>query len=142
MKQYRFAVGSAVIVAGLAFLVVSSVSQSAARHMTLPMLLEQDEADGRVQLGGCKVVEGSIQWDTYRHRSDFEVTDGERTLSVRYIGNAILPDTFQDKAVVVLEGEFIAEKNRFDAEVVFAKCPSKYEGQNYEDHVKAMGNNS
>ena len=59
-------------------------------------------------------------------------------LSVQYTGNAVLPDTFQDKALVVLEGEFVADQSRFDAEVVFAKCPSKYEGQKYEDHVEAM----
>jgi len=141
MKQYRFVAGSLVIVACLVFLLVSSVEQSAARHMTLPMLLEQvkeSNTDGRIQLGGCTVVEGSIQWDTYRHRPQFDVSDGERTLSVQYTGNAVLPDTFQDKALVVLEGEFVADQSRFDAEVVFAKCPSKYEGQNYEDHVEAM----
>ena len=32
----------------------------------------------------------------------------------------------------------VADQSRFDAEVVFAKCPSKYEGQKYEDHVEAM----
>ena len=26
----------------------------------------------------------------------------------------------------------------FAAEIVFAKCPSKYEGQSYEGHVQAM----
>ncbi len=141
MKQYRFVAGSLVIVACLVFLLVSSVRQSAARHMTLPMLLEQVEesnAHGRIQLGGCTVVEGSIQWDTYRHRPQFEVSDGERTLSVHYTGNAVLPDTFQDNALVVLEGEFVPDQSRFDAEVVFAKCPSKYEGENYKDHVEAM----
>ncbi len=142
MKQYRFVAGSIVIVACLAFLLVSGVRQSAARHMTLPMLMEEVEtssADGRIQLGGCTVVEGSIQWDTYRHRPQFEVSDGERTLAVHYTGNAVLPDTFQDNALVVLEGEFVADRSRFDAEVVFAKCPSKYEGESYEGHVEAMG---
>lgn len=100
MRQHRFAVGSVVIVAGLAFLFVSGIRESAARHMTLPTLLgEVDEpsAEGHIQLGGCTVVEGSIQWDSYRHRP------------------------------------------RFKAEVICAKCPSKYEGKSYEDHVEAMG---
>ena len=142
MRQHRFAVGSVVIVAGLAFLFVSGIRESAARHMTLPTLLgEVDEpsAEGRIQLGGCTVVEGSIQWDTYRHRPRFEVTGGERTLSVRYVGNAVLPDTFQDNALVVLEGQYVAAADPFEAEVIYAKCPSKYEGKSYEDHVEAMG---
>ena len=52
----------------------------------------------------------------------------------------MLPDTFKDKALVVLEGEYVAAKDSFDAEVVFAKCPSKYEGQDYGGHVQAMKN--
>jgi cytochrome c-type biogenesis protein CcmE len=95
-------------------------------------------ADERVQLGGCTVVEGSIHWDEYRHRPDFTVTDGERVLRVRYTGSAVLPDTFKDRAQVVLEGRYLAAQDLFDAKVVFAKCPSKYEGQDYQGHVQAL----
>ena len=34
----------------------------------------------------------------------------------------------------------IKANSSFDAEVVFAKCPSKYEGQDYDGHVQAMKN--
>ena len=139
--RYKFIVGSIVVTAGLAFLLITGVRQSAARHMTLDMLLDPAAAsevrDRRIQLGGCTVVAGSIDWDEYRHRPEFTITDGALDLRVRYTGNAVLPDTFRDQAQVVLEGRF-SQPNRFEADVVFAKCPSKYEGESYDDHVEAL----
>ena len=114
--------------------------------MTLQNLMEAAHSDAlegqRIQLGGSTVVPGSIQWDKYRSSAEFDITDGERSLRVRYVGNAVLPDTFKDEALVVLEGEYQATHGAFDAEVVFAKCPSKYEGQDYEGHVQAMKDQS
>ena len=139
--RYKFVVGSVVVSAGLVFLLISGVRQSSARHLTLDMLLTQaansELRDRRIQLGGCTVVDGSIRWDEYRHRPAFTVTDGERALQVRYTGNAVLPDTFRDRALVVLEGR-LTQAKQFEADVVFAKCPSKYEGESYDDHVEAL----
>jgi cytochrome c-type biogenesis protein CcmE len=142
MKKYQFILGSAVIAAGLVYLFATGVQQSAAMHLTLPALMEQlgqrDFKGQRLQLGGGTVVPGSIKWDEYHHRPEFTITDGQHTLLVRYTGNAVLPDTFKEKAVVVLEGHYKADQQLFDAQVVFAKCPSKYEGQSYETHMESM----
>ena len=139
--RFKFVAGSIVVTAGLVFLLISGVQQSSARHLTLGMLLDQaansELKDLRIQLGGCTVVDGSIRWDEYRHRPEFTVTDGEHDLKVRYTGNAVLPDTFKDKALVVLEGRF-TQSNQFEADLVFAKCPSKYENESYDDHVEAL----
>lgn len=136
----QFAIGSIIVAIGIAALLVMGVRQSSSRHMTLDVLLGEghEVAERRIQLGGCVVVPGTIEWDEYRHRPEFQITDGESQISVRYTGNAVLPDTFQDRAQVVIEGHFRPDDGRFDAEVVFAKCPSKYEGQDYEDHVDAL----
>lgn len=142
MRKYQFVLGSIVIAAGLIYLFTTSVQQSAAMNLTLPALMDQlsqkDFKDQRIQLGGGTVVPGSIKWDEYHHRPEFTITDGQHTLQVRYTGSTVLPDTFKDKAIVVLEGHYKPDQNFFDAQVVFAKCPSKYEGQNYEAHVEAM----
>lgn len=110
--------------------------------MTLRDLAKQvvatDLEGKRIQLGGCKVVPGSIRWDEYRHRPAFTVADSTYSLEIRYVGNAVLPDTFKDEAQVVLEGYYDLGTNCFEAQIVFAKCPSKYEGQSYEGHVQAM----
>ena len=139
MRSHRFTIGAVLIAASLVYLLVTSVEQSAARHVTLSTLLEEGDWNGRrLQLGGSTVVVGSIQWDQFRHRPEFEITDGVRNLRVRYSGNSVLPDTFKDEAQVVLEGQYDASEERFDAKVIFAKCPSKYEGQDYQGHIDAM----
>ncbi|MCC7263106.1 MAG: cytochrome c maturation protein CcmE [Candidatus Latescibacteria bacterium] len=142
MKKYQFLFGSLIIAAGLIYLFASGVQQSSAMHLTLPALMDQlghkDFKGQRLQLGGGTVVPGSIKWDEYHHRPEFTITDGEHSLQVRYSGSTVLPDTFKDKAIVVLEGHYRADQQLFDAQVVFAKCPSKYEGQSYDDHADAL----
>lgn len=137
----KFIVGAAVILAGLIYLFISGFQQSQATHMTVSTLVErlrsEDLQERRIQLGG-EVVEGSIEWDEYHHRPTFVVTEGGVRVAVKYTGNAILPDTFKDRSPVVLEGYYVSETSLFEAEVVFAKCPSKYEGQSYDDHVETV----
>ena len=135
--KLKLAIGSLVVTLGVIALIMMGVRQSSARHMTLDVLIDQAAGDisgRRIQLAGCTVVPGTIEWDEYRHRPVFQITDGERQMQVRYTGNAVLPDTFQDRAQLVMEGHFVPESGRFEAEMVMAKCPSKYEGQNYDEH--------
>ena len=144
MYRHKFTAGALVVATGLFYLFLTGFQQSSSTHMTLQSLTEAAQEDGlkgeRIQLGGSTIVPGSIQWDKYQSSAAFDITDGERTMRVQYVGNAVLPDTFKDEALVVLEGEYVAGNNSFDAEVVFAKCPSKYEGQDYDGHVQAMKN--
>ena len=76
MKRYKFTLGALLIAVSLIYLLITSVQQSAAMHMTLSTLLQQagqnDFEDQRIQLGGCSVVEGSIQWDQYHHLSPIQ----------------------------------------------------------------------
>ena len=87
-----------------------------------------------IGLGG-NVVEGSIQWDKFRHRPTFLVAEGGKTLTVRYVGNNMVPDTFKDGSPVVLEGRYVVGEGVFAAEVIMAKCPSKYEGALTKEEV-------
>lgn len=144
MYRHKFTAGALVVATGLFYLFLTGFQQSSSTHMTLQSLTEAAQSDGlkgqRIQLGGSTIVPGSIQWDKYQSSAAFDITDGQRTMRVQYVGSAVLPDTFKDEALVVLEGEYVAAKSSFDAEVVFAKCPSKYEGQDYDGHVQAMKN--
>ncbi|HJP33408.1 MAG: cytochrome c maturation protein CcmE [Candidatus Latescibacteria bacterium] len=137
----KLLVGSAIVALGVIALMILGVRQSSSRHVTLDVMVELPAAEisgRRIQLAGCTVVPGTIEWDEYRHRPVFQITDGTRHMQVRYTGNAVLPDTFQDRAQLVMEGRFLPDQDRFEAEVVMAKCPSKYEGQNYDDHRSAQ----
>jgi cytochrome c-type biogenesis protein CcmE len=140
MARPKFVVGAGVIGAGLIYLMVAGFQQSSSSHMTLATFTTRAESlEGeRLQIGGCTVVLGSIEWDEYRHRPRFKVADDRHSLQVRYTGNTVLPDTFKDEALVVMEGYYDLTARQFEAQVVFAKCPSKYEGENYEDHVVAL----
>jgi cytochrome c-type biogenesis protein CcmE len=146
MKRHKFTVGALVVATGLFYLFLTGFQQSSSMHATLQSLTEEvgngNLAGQRIQLGGSTVVPGSIAWDKYKSSAEFDITDGERILHVRYVGSALLPDTFKDEAMVVLQGEYDAQRRAFDAEVVFAKCPSKYEGQDYEGHMQAMQDKS
>ncbi len=145
MVRHKFYFGSVVILTGLGYLIWTSFQQSTSMHLTLDMLMEKVKLDQhiseRIQLGGSTVVPGSILWDKYKSRATFTITDGEHDLIIRYVGNALLPDTFKDDALVVLEGKYNSQKTSFEADLVFAKCPSKYEGQDYDKHVDAMKKN-
>ena len=142
MSRNKSLVGSFIIVACLIYLIASSFEQATSIHLTLNTLNRMVSKDNvladRIQLGGSTVVPGSIKWDKYKSKATFDIADELDTLEVAYIGNALLPDTFKDSALVVLEGNYNVSSNKFEADLVFAKCPSKYEGQDYDDHVKAM----
>jgi cytochrome c-type biogenesis protein CcmE len=72
------------------------------------------------------VVDGSIAKQLAQGYVDFAMHDdgSDATLSVRYLGIDV-PDVFADGAEVVVEGRVDGE--RFMADRVLAKCPSKYE---------------
>ena len=117
MRRTRFTVGAAVILAGLIYLFVAGFQQSKATHMTVSSLMERARSEDlrgqRIQLGG-EVVEGSIQWDEFHHRASFTVAEGGMQVPVRYVGNAVLPDTFKDGSSVVLEGYYRTDTGIFE----------------------------
>ena len=143
MGRLRFVAGGVIIAVGVGVLVLTGVRQSASAHTTLAGLLHAPPAGRaalrRVQLGGSRVVPGSIVWGEFRSRPAFSITDGTRTLRAEYIGHATLPDTFQDGAPLVLEGRYDSTAEVFYAEVIYAKCPSRYEGLSYDRHLAARG---
>ena len=129
MRRHKFTLGSLVIAAGLIYLFAAGVQQSTATHLTLQTLMDGTIDQGqRIQLGGGTVVPGSIEWDQYRSRPEFVITDGQHTLRVRYVGHTVLPDTFKDEALVVLEGEYHLADQIFAADLVFAQMPFQIRG--------------
>jgi cytochrome c-type biogenesis protein CcmE len=78
-----------------------------------------------VRLSG-EVVDGSIESDPSAGTVRFAVSDGISTVPVVYRGP--MPDTLRDEAEAVVEGELGAD-GVFHADVLFAKCPSKFEAK-------------
>ena len=124
-KQAKFGVGISVIVASLGFLAWLGYGESKTYYHTIAELetLNSSAKSQRMRIGGTVAV-GSI-----RHlagRVDFVLEGEGKTLPVSYIGTDPLPDTFVDKSQALVEGR-PGPEGRFVAEVVQAKCASKYE---------------
>jgi cytochrome c-type biogenesis protein CcmE len=75
-----------------------------------------------MRVGGT-VAAGSIH--RFTGRVDFVLEGEGKSLPVSYVGSDPLPDTFVDKSQALVEGR--PTDGRFVAEVVQAKCASKYE---------------
>jgi cytochrome c-type biogenesis protein CcmE len=74
-------------------------------------------------------VSGNVRAGSISHRDgrvNFVLEEQGKDLSVSYIGNDPLPDTFKDGAQALVEGRLMPEGG-FVAEQVQAKCASKYE---------------
>ena len=135
-----------VIVGCLFYLVVSGFRQASVFYMTVTELQarESEFAGKRIKLAG-KVTPGSIRKDPQTMAVAFKIwepLDGapgtfSEQRAVYYRG--IVPDTFREEADVVLEGRQEAD-GVFHAETLLAKCPSKYEGQSYEELKRTYGN--
>ncbi len=142
-KQFKFALGIAVIAGCVIMLVVTGLKETSMYYFTVAEL-EAREAEfvGRkIKLAG-KVVAGSIRRDDTSLDLRFEIWEpvegspaaSAHRKSIYYTG--IVPDTFSDEANVILEG-VTGKDGVFVADHLLAKCPSKYESKSY-DEMKAM----
>jgi len=124
--------GRKVLIAAAAFALVGAylgytgARSSIAYYLTVGELLDRGAAltGSDIRLSG-KVVADGMRWDQVSGNLRFVVTDGTRSLPVRYRG--VVPDTFRPGADVVVEGRF--DGQAFTAERLFAKCPSKFEAK-------------
>ena len=123
-KQAKFAVGIGVIVVSLACLAWLGYGESKTYYHTIAELqsLKGAELSHRMRVGGT-VAAGSIR--RFTGRVDFVLEGEGKSLPVSYVGSDPLPDTFVDKSQALVEGR--PTDGRFVAEVVQAKCASKYE---------------
>ena len=125
-KKLKFVAGSAVVLAAVVALAISSMEESKAYYQTVPELKAMGaKAEGRrVRVAG-NVVPGSIE----RHSEGvvtFDIDYEGEVLPVRYVGRGPLPDTLVDRAQAVAEGRLLPDGD-FEATLVQAKCASKYE---------------
>src|SRR5580765_1170930 len=124
-KQAKCGIGIGVILISLASLAWLGYGESKTYYHTIAELqtLHGAARSHRIRVGGT-VAPGSIHRVT--GRVDFVLEGEGKSLPVSYVGNDPLPDTFVDKAQALVEGKPAAD-GRFVAEVVQAKCASKYE---------------
>jgi cytochrome c-type biogenesis protein CcmE len=136
-KQRRLTLigGSLGVLALAAVLVLSALKDSIVFFNSPTDMVEKHVAPGtRIRLGGL-VKEGSVQrGDNLAVR--FEVTDGNKAVSVSYQG--ILPDLFREGQGVVTEGT-IEPGGAFKADSVLAKHDERYMPKEVVDALKKQG---
>jgi cytochrome c-type biogenesis protein CcmE len=122
----RIVIVSLVVVASVAYLILSGVKQTGLQYMTVTELATVEEAPkaGGFRLDGL-VAAGTIAYDQKRPRLTFQMTDGKEAIHVVYDG--LMPDAFAEGRDVVVEGTFRHSDRTLHASKLVTKCPSKYE---------------
>ena len=132
MKNRRFFAGLVGVAAVVAYLMWTGINDSMIYYLTPVELMNRVEADPTFHDVGVKVsgrvVEGSwTREHGTRGAHEFMVADLEDTgvtFAVHY--DDLVPDTFNDKAEVVVEGRYGAD-GIFHAHTVLTKCGSRFE---------------
>ncbi len=124
-RSYRFPILALIAVAAVGFLIYRSTSATSAYYLEVSDLLGQgqDAYGQRVRVMG-KVKPGTIQ----RSAETLRFTAQDQTGELKVAYNGIVPDIFKDEVDVVLEGSY-GRDGVFAADVLLAKCPSKFEAE-------------
>ena len=124
----KFIVAGLLIVGAVSYLMFSGINDTMVYYYTLSELMEKksDLADVDLRIHG-HVSSGTIRIDRELSQVDFLVMEKETTNTLPVTYQGIIPDTFKDGAEVVVEGTYEADRHHFQATLLMAKCPSKYE---------------
>ncbi len=121
----KLAIGAAVIVAAIGYLMFAGATGNTAYFLTVPELQHKGEAvRGTALRVAGKVTADPIHWDVQKLSLAFTMGEGTATVPVRYTG--VKPDMFQAGAEVIVEGQIGAD-GVLVATNLMTSCPSKYE---------------
>lgn len=136
-KQRRLAlIGTAAVVLAIATALVLFALRDSIVFFNSPsdVIAKQIKSGTRLRLGGL-VTPGSVVRDNQLDMH-FEVTDGNRSITVAYHG--ILPDLFREGQGVVAEG-VLEPGGAFRADTVLAKHDETYMPKEVADALKKQG---
>ena len=133
--RIKFIIAIIIIALAIAYLVYAGVRDTMVYYLSVNELKARvpDVYEQKVRVSG-NVVAGSIKKSLDGHL-EFKIADGKDAIDVIYKG--IVPDIFKDGVQAVVEGNYTSE-NIFRADLLLAKCPTKYEST---DSLKRAYNN-
>lgn len=128
MKSIKFWIAGVVAAGAVVAAVLASVQSMAMEFVEVAQVTDAAHRGQRVKVS-AKVVAETTQLEldmSGRTVLRFKaVGPSGATVDVYHLGPK--PDAFADGGVVLLEGSYRHDLGRFDAEVLHAKCPSRYE---------------
>lgn len=124
-QHIKLAIGAAVIVAAIGYLMFSGATGNTAYFFTVPELQKQAGAvQGEAIRVAGKVTSEPIQWNVQQLTLAFTMGEEGVTVPVSYKG--VKPDMFQPGAAVIVEGK-LGRDGVIQASNLMTSCPSKYE---------------
>ena len=128
-KRLQLVIGGIIILGGIGGLIVYSFNQNLVYDHSVAEYL----ADPTLQHTNSRIY-GKVKPDSVERAAGgigvaFAVTDGVREVPVVFAKE--VPDTFKENGDVVVEGRPDAN-GVFQARMLLAKCPSKYEKEGME----------
>jgi cytochrome c-type biogenesis protein CcmE len=125
VRQTKYLIGAILILGVIGYLIFFGLQSTSQYALDLSQL----QAKGQSVVGqGVRVIgnldQSSIQKDVQNNKIAFVITDGAHRLPIAYTG--AVPDTFDKATEVIAEGK-LSTDGTFNASLVLAKCPSKYD---------------
>jgi cytochrome c-type biogenesis protein CcmE len=142
-RKLRFVIGVSLVVAAIAYLIVTAVRNTAEYYLTVnEAKARQVELLGQTLRVAGRVVPGTIQWDPSSLTLKFAITEpppGEGQPAVTNVATTATaparfeivsrgqpkPDMFAAGRDVIVEG-ILKQYNMIQARQVLTSCPSKY----------------
>jgi cytochrome c-type biogenesis protein CcmE len=126
-KKVRIGLSFAIVAVLLVWLTLSGFKENMQYYVSIKEVkaMGQDAYSKGLRVKGT-MVPGSLETRDTSLEVRFVIEEEGEQMSVRYTKE--LPDTFKDGSEVLVEGKYTGA-GYFDAEVLMAKCPSKYEGE-------------
>ena len=121
-RRSKFVAGGVVIVAAIAYLIWSGVSQSVVYFVTPSELMAAPVPSKTYRLGGL-VQPGSLKWEPKSLDLSFTLGDGKASVPVRHKGGP--PDLFAEGRGAVVEGSWTKD-GYFKASLILAKHSEEY----------------
>jgi cytochrome c-type biogenesis protein CcmE len=118
----KFAAGSVLIAAALAYMIYAGVTQSSVYFVTPSELLAAPSDDKAYRVGAL-VENGTLRWEPTTLELTFTMTDGKASIPVRHRGTP--PDMFGEGRGAVVEGKWMPE-GYFRATTILAKHSEEY----------------
>jgi len=132
-SQKRFLIGASILVAAVAYLMITGVSQTAVYYVTIDEFFDKQDVvageglriAGRVQPGSVTRRMTEKGEELNFRIGDFEASENGRSLPVYFVG--VTPDMFKNEggSDVIVEGKY--RDGTLYAQSVLTSCPSKYE---------------